>query len=444
MKKFILLNSPIFGESGKEKEDYISPLGLGYIATYLEMAEIDVELVDCVKERMTEKDVITFVNKRKPDFIGINIFTPNYHIVKNIIENIRIDCVCFIGGQVVSSIYHEILQWNVAGRLNIIIGEGELIIPQIVLDQCEQLPEVQSNSKYVYRVNNESLYFPNDISHIYLNRKYLGDEMVVNHYGEKEISIITSRGCKFNCGFCGGAHCINKDVMPRTRTEESVINEINEIVCTYPDVESIRILDDLFLRDAGSIDKANNIFKHFTQLSWRGMAHVVILANAVDKIKKLKTGGCKELFIGIESGSDSIRKKINKLGSQRDILQVAQEILKCGIDLKGYFIYGFPKETKDDFQKTFELALKLKELALNLPGNFRTSVFQFRPYQGTQLYNEIIEDTGKIPEYRFNESINCFEGRTQFNFVSENYSSESDELLNEYIIKTQELTQEKL
>lgn len=74
---------------------------------------------------------------------------------------------------------------------------------------------------------------------------------------------------------------------------------------------------------------------------------------------------------------------------------------------------------------------------------FRTSVFQFRPYHGTQLYNEIVKSTGIIHECEFNQSISKFEGRSQFNFDFGNYSKEKDEILNQYIIKTQELTKEE-
>ena len=56
------------------------------------------------------------------------------------------------------------------------------------------------------------------------------------------------------------ARSLNKDVTTRIRTEESVIMEIKEILSTYPDIQSIRILDDLFLRNGKSIDMANNIF----------------------------------------------------------------------------------------------------------------------------------------------------------------------------------------
>ena len=169
------------------------------------------------------------------------------------------------------------------------------------------------------------------------------------------------------------------------------------------------------------------------------MVHALSLVNSLDKISKLRDCNCRELFMGIESGSNKIREKINKLGTIDEILTVATEILRNGIDLKGYFIYGFPQETEDDYKRTFNLAQKLKEIADMSEGNFRTSVFQFRPYQGTKLYSEIIESTGIIHECKVNQEISRFEGRTQFNFDFGNYSLTSDKVLNEYIIRTQEI-----
>ena len=443
MKKFILFNSPIFWDSTNEDEQYLPPLGLGYIATHLEKAGINVEVIDCLKDRKSVPEIISIINKTEPDYIGFNIFTQNYEIVKYIFENIKANCVCFIGGQAVKSIYRELLQWNVKNRMNIIIGEGEFIIPQLVIGNCIQTPEEQKDQKFVYRVNVDSPYFPRDISNLYLDRKYLGNETIINHYGEKEVAIITSRGCVFDCAFCGGAKSLNRDVSTRIRTEESIIQEIREALSIYPDIKSVRILDDLFLRNSKSIDMANNIFSRFPQLSWRGMVHVLSLRSSIYKVKELRKGKCRELFIGIESGSETIRKRINKLGDTASIIGVSREILQNGIDLKGYFIYGFPKETKEDFQKTYELAATLKEISLTTPGTFRTSVFQFRPYHGTQLYNEILKEGGIIHGCQFNESISRFVGRSQFNFDFGNYSMEPDELLNEYIIKTQELAEGK-
>lgn len=93
MKKFVLINSPIFWDSTNENEQYLSPLGLGYIATYLErINDIDVEIIDCVKERKSVPNIISYINKTKPDFVGINIFTQNYELVKNIVESIHVNC----------------------------------------------------------------------------------------------------------------------------------------------------------------------------------------------------------------------------------------------------------------------------------------------------------------------------------------------------------------
>ena len=443
MKTFLLFNSPIYWKPTDDLENYLPPFGLGYIATYLEKSGTYVELIDSVKKRLGAEEIIKIIETKAPDFIGINIFTQNYDIVKFIIENINLKCIAFICGQVVKSIYNDILHWKTKVDLIAIIGEGEYIIPAIVNKTCVETPIQSVVNNKAYIVNNNSIYFPKNISDIKINREYLSDEIIINHYGEKEASIITSRGCPYNCAFCGGARSLNLDIAIRNRTEESISNEISEILSIYPEVSSIRILDDLFLKNRSSFISAYNIFGKFTNISWRGMIHTLSLLNSSDLINILCESNCRELFIGIESGSESIRKRINKLGTSSDILFVAKTILESGIDLKGYFIFGFPDETKKDFDATYNLAYKIKEISMKTKGSFRTSVFQFRPYHGTQLYNQIIQNNSHLKHnIKQNKDISIFHGRNQFNFSSGNYSCESDDLLNQYIIKTQKVMEE--
>ena len=77
LKKFILLNSPIFWDATTEKEQYLSPLGLGYIATYLEKAAVKVEILDCVKKQLSVDEILQYIHSNKPDYVGINVFTQN-------------------------------------------------------------------------------------------------------------------------------------------------------------------------------------------------------------------------------------------------------------------------------------------------------------------------------------------------------------------------------
>ena len=198
-------------------------------------------------------------------------------------------------------------------------------------------------------------------------------------------------------------------------------------------------VDDLFLRNEASISQAADIFKNFPRLHWRGMVHVLSLINCLDKVKLLKNCNCKELFIGIESGSNTIRKRINKLGDISSVIAVIRELLINGIDVKGYFMYGFPDETQEDMEETYKLACELRNISEKCEGTFRPSVFQFRPYHGTRLYNEILEKGIDIPNCHYNSSIHTVQGRSQFNFCSGNYSKVPDKILEEYIVKTQKI-----
>lgn len=440
--KCILLNSPIYGERSEAEETYLPPLGLGYIASHLHEAGIDVEIIDCVNARLGINEIHNLFREKEPEFIGINIFTQNYDIVKNIIENCPVSCTIIIGGQVVKSIYREILQWSVKNELVLIIGEGELILPSILSRRCEEAPVFNGNGKLVYIVDQKSKYFPSDLSFVRLNRAFLHEEIISNHYRQKEAAIITSRGCMYNCAFCGGARSLNHDITIRQRNPKDVMNEISEILELHPDVTCIRVLDDLFLRNAGNMTDAINIFNNFKNLNWRGMAHVLSFMKSFHLLGPLMDSGCRELFLGIESGSERIRKYINKVGSIEQIITVVTAILQAGIDVKGYFIYGFPNETQEDFEATYRLAVKLKKISSNTYGSFRSSVFQFRPYHGTQLYNEIIGSGRKIDAFTINPSINNIKGRSQFNFESGNYSLVSYEVLNRFISNTQQLLEE--
>ena len=62
--------------------------------------------------------------------MGINIFTANEHIVRDIIEQCKVKVDFIVGGQAVKFMYPEILNFATENNMHIIIGEGEYIIRQ--------------------------------------------------------------------------------------------------------------------------------------------------------------------------------------------------------------------------------------------------------------------------------------------------------------------------
>lgn len=77
-----------------------------------------------------------------------------------------------------------------------------------------------------------------------------------------------------------------------------------------------------------------------------------------------------------------------------------------------------------------------KESSMKNGVNFRTSVFQFRPYHGTELYHDMILKGRIIDEVVYSENLSTNIGRKQFNFTSGNFSEVSDEILRGFITKT--------
>jgi radical SAM superfamily enzyme YgiQ (UPF0313 family) len=257
---------------------------------------------------------------------------------------------------------------------------------------------------------------------------------------------VASRGCVFNCAFCAAARSGNTERKPRERTDESLITELSEIKDLFPKVNSIRVLDDLFLKGNKNIQQAINVFSRF-DYQWRSMAHVSTFNGATEEImKSLKESGCHELFIGIESGSPKILKEIHKTHDLSLIVQNLSKAFRAGINIKGYFIYGFPGETEHDMSMTYDLALRLKKIATEHEVNFRTSVFQFRPYDGTELHHRL-ESEGtnlKVQQVAPNPELSDLVGRLQFNFHSGNYSAVDNQMLNSYIYRTTNLNGGKL
>ena len=98
-------------------------------------------------------------------------------------------------------------------------------------------------------------------------------------------------------------------------------------------------------------------------------------------------------------------------------------------------MYGILNETEEDALKTFAVVNELIEYSKNSLGKFRASAFQFRPYHGTELYNKI---NSKI-SYKHNDNLDSLEGRNQFNFTAGNFSYCDTKLIEELVIKTNEL-----
>jgi radical SAM superfamily enzyme YgiQ (UPF0313 family) len=98
----------------------------------------------------------------------------------------------------------------------------------------------------------------------------------------------------------------------------------------------------------------------------------------VPSLKVMRDAGCKELAVGIESGSETILKTINKGVSKDDIRACASACKEAGILFYGMTIVGLPGETADTWRETIDF---IKEI-----DPFYTQFCFSTPFPNTEMY----------------------------------------------------------
>ena len=175
------------------------------------------------------------------------------------------------------------------------------------------------------------------------------------------------------------------------RSPENIVAEIQALKFAHG-VTRIRFVDDLFLASKKIMHKTLSAFVSANlKVQWDATGRINILATSPPHLIDLMLqAGCREVALGIESGSDRVLAHIKKRITVEQVVAAVTRLCQAGISVKGYFILGLPSETKEEQGQTLYLIEQLWNLTANLPGSFRCSVFEYRPYPGTPEWQRLI------------------------------------------------------
>ena len=194
-------------------------------------------------------------------------------------------------------------------------------------------------------------------------------------FSKKQTSIITTRGCPFDCDFCSRPIFSNDF---RARSAGNVVDELSEIAQLGYDW--VWFSDDCFTLSTKRVLKVcEGIKSQHLDLKWECLSRVDTFN--LDIATAMKSAGCKRVFFGIESGDDGILKEMHKQITTEDVRSAAEVAVQVGLEAAGFFIVGYPGENDSTILKTIRFAtrLPLDYVSFSLP----------YPIPGTGLYNRV-------------------------------------------------------
>lgn len=181
-------------------------------------------------------------------------------------------------------------------------------------------------------------------------------------------AIYTSFGCKFKCHFCminilnrtdNRDDAVSSDFnVMRWWPADFIIKEFDKLYKEYG-VKNIRISDEMFfLNKSHYLPIIEGLEKRGYPLNMWAYSRIDTCRK--EYLERFKKVGINWLALGIEAANRTIRQEITK-GAFKDvdINEVVKTIKEAGINVVGNYIFGFPNETKEDLQKTLDLALEL-------------------------------------------------------------------------------------
>lgn len=195
-----------------------------------------------------------------------------------------------------------------------------------------------------------------------------------------------SRGCPYNCTYCSNrafrSVYPNPEHYHRSRSPEGAMEYIEQLRSVYPEVKEFRFLDNVFGLNMQWLEQFTKLYKRHVNLPFSCDERVELLTD--DRVKLLKEAGCKQVYLGVESGNETLRKLVLERTMSNELLKKGLDRLHDnGIRAFAFNMVGLPGEDKQMALSTVKLNATLKV--------DDSIVSVFSPYPSTILYKISVE-----------------------------------------------------
>jgi len=197
--------------------------------------------------------------------------------------------------------------------------------------------------------------------------------------------IASSRGCVYACAYCCNdafRRLYGHKLRIRWRSAESVIRELETAKQRIPHLCAVNFADDAFLaQPQGRLEGFCREYKSRIGLPFKALSTPSTVSDA--RLAMLTDAGLYYLSVGIQSGSDRIRKLYRRPETDTQILRASNIIrqYRDKLETRYDFILDNPWETDEDTEASLRLAARLSS-------NRSLALFSLTLFPGTHLYEK--------------------------------------------------------
>ena len=352
------------------------PLGLGYIGTELRKQNYKVNILDLPLGGSLDFTL----GQLKPEVVCITGLSVQWPSIKACAKEAKSFGATVIVGGIHTSALPEFILRDCKDIDYAVKGEGEYVIPDILNGKSiSTIPGLYYRSNG--SVKDSPQEFITDLDNLgfpwYFLKPRDYNAVLVNGLSTRRgtaISVISSRGCPYSCGFCSASQAQGKSI--RLRSVSNFIEELKYLKSLG--VREVQILDDNFtFYEDHAYEICDTMVKEKLGLFWSLPNGIRADKVNLSLLKKMREAGCYYFGIGIETGSARLLKLMSKqldLDSVKTTTRLADSL---GFITQGFLLVGYPGETQTDLDET-------RSLVLSLPLD-RISVNFAVPYPGSKL-----------------------------------------------------------
>jgi radical SAM superfamily enzyme YgiQ (UPF0313 family) len=394
----VLLVKPS-GRKGLSFAFDLIPLGLEYIAAYIEETVEQVHIIDLELDRRTFQECLDYY---RPDLVGISLSATEHNQTLKLAKIAKkTGVVTVVGGYHPTAVPAVMLAHP---QIDVVVrGEGEQTLRELV---------EQGNPENVlgcsYRKNGEIIHNEDrpriaDLDSLPFPARHLRQYPYKSADRKTDCDVLMmSRGCHGLCSFC--CEPSMSSGCSRCRSPENVMEEILEMAKFHENKPvSVMFADPNFIGNARQVERlCDLLMEHDLNIEFGALVRADMMANNPKIVRKMCQAGIVKFEMGIESPNSKDLQSTKKGVATKFHKQAVQNIRENGGRAGGTFVIGLPDQTEEEI-KTFPVYAK--EIGLTAAA-FGIAT----PFPGTDFYTEL-DEQGLIFETNwdnFDEMHNVF------------------------------------